>query len=87
MNFSLLDLVNNLSQIYKKKTKKYKGCEERRKIKSVCNFIWLKNNKLSYKCKECKKIWLKTINELRINQKCPNTQQFAMETLINLFCC
>ena len=23
----------------------------------------------------------------RINQKCPNTHQFAMETLINLFCC
>ena len=58
MNFSLSDPVNNLSQIYKKKkkkkkkklkTKKYKGCEERRKIKSVCNFIGLKNNKLRYK--------------------------------------
>ena len=33
----------------KLKTKKYKGCEERRKIKSVCNFIGLKNNKLRYK--------------------------------------
>ena len=76
MNFSLLDLVNNLSQIYKKKTKKYKGCEERRKIKSVCNFIWLKNNKLSYKCKECKKIWLKTINELIRNVRIHNSLQW-----------
>ena len=46
----LSDLVDNLSEIYKKECK---GCEERRKIKSVCNFIGLKNNKLNYECKEC----------------------------------
>ena len=39
----LSDLVDNLSEIYKKK---YKGCKERKKLKSVCNFIKLKNNKL-----------------------------------------
>ena len=52
MSTSLSNLVNNLSEIYKKE---YKGFEERRKIKSVCSFIGLKNNKLNYEYKECKK--------------------------------
>ena len=47
MSTSPLSLVNNLSEIYKKECK---GCEEKRKFKSVCNFIGLKNNKLCYKC-------------------------------------
>ena len=34
--------------------KKCKGCKEKRKIKSECDFIGIKN-KLNYKCKECKK--------------------------------
>ena len=37
---------------------------ERRKIKSECDFIGLKNNKLHYKCKECEKRWLKPVKEL-----------------------
>ena len=28
---------------------------ERKKIKSECDFFKFKNNKLSYKCKECEK--------------------------------
>ena len=39
MSTSLSKLVDNLSEIYKKECK---GCEESRKIKSVCNFIGLK---------------------------------------------
>ena len=62
MSTSLSSLVDNLSEIYKKKCK---GCEERRKIKSVCNFIDLENDKLNYECKECKKKILK-VNK-RIN--------------------
>ena len=69
---SLSSLVDNLSEIYKKKCK---GCEEKRKIKSICNFIGLKNNKLRYKCEECKKIWLKPINGLI--KKFPNIHQFC----------
>ena len=65
-------LVDNLSEIYKKK---FKVCEERRKIKSVCNIIVLKNNKLNYKCKECNKIWLKPINGLIKNFS--NMHQFC----------
>ena len=52
MSNKLSDLVDNLSEIYKKECK---GCEERRKIKSVCDFIGLNNNKLNCKCKKCKK--------------------------------
>ena len=52
MATSLSNLVDNLSEIYKKECK---ACEERRKIKSECSFIGLKNNRLYYKCKECKK--------------------------------
>ena len=58
--------------IYKKECKE---CEERRKIKSVCNFIELTNNKLNFECKECKKRWLKPINGLI--KKFPNIHQFC----------
>ena len=64
MLISLSKLADNLSEIYKKECK---GCKKRKKIKSACNFIGLKNNKLNYKCKECKKKMAKT-NKL-INYK------------------
>ena len=68
-----------LVEIYKKE---WKRCEEKRKIKSVSFFIGLKNNKLNYECKECKKRWLKPVNGL-IN-KFPNIHQFCNED-INIF--
>ena len=43
MNKSLSDLVDTLSQIYKKECK---GCKERRKIKSEYDILRHKNNKL-----------------------------------------
>ena len=46
-------LANSLSGINKKECK---ACMERKNIKSECDFIGLKNNKLRYNCKECKKI-------------------------------
>ena len=52
MSTLLSKLVDNLSKIYKKE---YKGCGERYQIKSVWSFIGLKNHKLNYECKECKK--------------------------------
>ena len=72
MSTSLSIIVDNLSEIYKKECK---VCKERRKIKSVCNFIGLKNNKLNYECKECKKRWLKPVNGLI--KKFPNANQFC----------
>ena len=44
-------------------------------MKSVCNFIGLKNSKLNYECKECKKRLLKPINELM--KEFPNVYQFC----------
>ena len=52
MSTSLSSLVYKLSEIYKKKNKKKKKkkkckrCEEKRKIKSACDLIGLKNNKI-----------------------------------------
>ena len=51
------DLIDNLSEIYKKECKGRRM--ERKKIKSECDFIGLKNNKLNYKCKECGKRYFK----------------------------
>ena len=59
MSPSLSNLVDNLSETYKKDCK---GFEEKRKFKSVHNFIGLENNKLNCKCKECEKRWLMRIN-------------------------
>ena len=61
MSISLSSFVDSLSEIYKKVCE---GCQEKRKLKSVCNIIGLKNNKLNYECKECKKRWLKPVNGL-----------------------
>ena len=52
MSTSLSSLIDNLSETHKKECK---VCKERTKIKSVCNFIGLKKNKLNYECKERKK--------------------------------
>ena len=72
MSTSLSSLVDNLSEIYKKE---YEGCQEKGKIKSVCNFIGLKNNKLHYECKEYKIRWLRPVNGLM--KKFPNIHQFC----------
>ena len=52
MQFSLSELVNNLSEVYDKECKK---CREREKIKVNCEFVGFENGRLNYKCKECKK--------------------------------
>ena len=71
MSRILSDLVGNLSKIY---SKECKGCKKR-KIKSVCNFIGLKNDKLHHKCNECKRRWLKSIS--RLIKKFSNTYKFC----------
>ena len=48
MSTSLSSLVDNFSEIYSKKCRD-KNCQ------SKCDFIGLKNNKLYYKYKKCKK--------------------------------
>ena len=61
MSTSLSSLLDNLSEIYSKKCKD-ENC------KSECDFIGLKINRLRYKCKECKKIWLKPVKCISILQ-------------------
>ena len=61
MSIKLLDLVNKLSEI---NNKDCKTCIERKNIKSDCEFIGFKNNRLNFRCKECNGTSTKTINEL-----------------------
>ena len=60
-------------------SKRCRGCRERTKIESVCNFIGLRNTKLPHKCNECAKRWLTPISGL--TKTFPNT-----EILTCLFC-
>ena len=52
MSTSLSELVDNMSGIFN--SIEYKSCIEK-KINSEYCFVDLKNNRLIYKCKECKK--------------------------------
>ena len=72
MQSKLSDLVDNLSEI---NNKDCKTCMERKNIKSECDFIGFKNNRLSYRCKECKGTSTKPINELI--KKFPSIYQFC----------
>ena len=60
MSISLPSLVDNLCEIYNKERRVFK----QRRIKSVCDLIGVKNNKLHYKCTEYKKRQLKPIKRL-----------------------
>ena len=61
MQSKLLDLVDNLSET---NNKDCKTCMERKNIKSECDFIGFTNNRLNYRCKECKGIPTKSMNGL-----------------------
>ena len=72
MQSKLSDLVDNLSEINNKDCKK---CVEKKNIKSECEFIGIKNNRLNYRCKEYNKKFAKSVNELI--EKFPNTYIFC----------
>ena len=57
----LSDFVDNLSGFLNKECI---SCMERESIKSECDFIGLKNNRLNYRCKKCRKQCTKLINEV-----------------------
>ena len=48
---------------------------ERKNVKSECEFIGLKNNRLNYRCKECNGTSNNSANKLI--KKFPNTYQFC----------
>ena len=74
---SLTHHVDNLSEIYKENYSD-KNCESKCELKGV------KNSKLFYECKKCRKVQFKQMNELRSFQTHMN---FVMETLTSLFWC
>ena len=72
MPSKLSNLVDNLSEI---NNKDCKTCIERKKIRSECEFIGLKNNRLNYRCKECNGTSNKSVNDLI--EKFPRMHKFG----------
>ena len=72
MQSKLSDHVDYLSGIYNKECK---SCMERKEIKSECEFIWFRNNRLNCKCKEYRK-------------KSTNSKNGVIKTFLNMhqFC-
>ena len=73
MSALLSELVDNMSRIFN--TTECKSCIEKIKINSERCFVGLKNNRLIYRCKECKEEWKRLINELI--EKFPSIYQFC----------
>ena len=73
MPTSLSELVDNTSGIFN--SIECKSCIEKININSECCFVRLKNNKLIYKCKECKEEWKRPLYKLIENF--PNIYQFC----------
>ena len=72
MESKLSNLADNVSEI---NNKDCEICMERKKNRSECEFIMLKNNRLNYKCKECNKKSAKSVNDLI--EKFPRTYKFC----------
>ena len=72
MQSKLSDLVDDWSET---SNKDCKVRMERKNIKSEYDFIGLQNNRMNYRCKECKGTSTKSINELI--EKFPKMYQFC----------
>ena len=59
---SFSNLVDNTSGIHN--SIECKSCIEKIKINSECCYVGLKNNRLIYECKKCKKEWKRPLNKL-----------------------
>ena len=73
MSASLSELVDNMSGIFN--TIECKSFIEKIKINSECCFVGLKNNRLIYRCRECKKECERPTEELI--RKFPRSYQFC----------
>ena len=58
-----------------KNNKDCKKCMEKKNIKSECEFIGIKNNRLNYRYQKCHGIFGRSVNELI--EKFPNTYKFC----------
>ena len=76
MQSKLSDFVDNLSEINNKDCKK---SMERKNIKSECEFIGIKNNRLNYRCNECSGKFAKPLKELI--EKFPSAYKFCNRDL------
>ena len=74
---SLSKLVDKTSGIFN--SIECKSCIEKIKINSECCFVGLKNYKLIYKCKKCKKVWKRPLNKLI--ERFPSIYQFCNDEL------
>ena len=72
MQIKLSDHADNLSEINNKDCKK---CMKRKKIRSECEFVRLKDYRLNYKCKECNETSAKSVNDLV--EKFPRAYKFG----------
>ena len=77
MSSSLSDLIDDMSRIFN--SIECKSCIEKIKINLEFCFVGLKNNRLIYRCKECKEEWKRPINELI--EKFPSIYQFYNRNL------
>ena len=62
MSTSLSELVDNMSGIFN--SIECKSCMEKIKINLECRFVGLRNNRLIYRCRECKEEWKRPIEGL-----------------------
>ena len=81
MQTSLSELVDNTSGIFK--SEECISCIERNKINSEYCFAGLKNDRLIYKCKECRKECKRPTTKLK--EKFPGIYQFCDGDLNKLF--
>ena len=72
----LASLVDNLSEINNKDSKK---CMQKNKIKSECQYIKHKDNRLIYKCNKCDDKSYRSVYDL--TERFPNTYQFCNKDL------
>ena len=72
MPSKLSNLVDNLPEI---NNKDCRTCIESKNIKSECEFIGLKNNRLKYRCKECNGTSTESVNDLI--EKFPRMHKFC----------
>ena len=72
MPSKLSDLLDHLSEVHNKDCK---TCIERKNVKSECTFIEFRNNRLNYRCEECKGTSTNSIN--RLIEKFPSVYQFC----------
>ena len=62
MSTSLSELVDNMSGIFN--SIECKSCMKKIKINSQSCFVGLKNDRLIYRCRECKEEWKRPIEGL-----------------------